>query len=145
MFLMKAIVEAMAIVLVALLLSMGNYQLRPDAFVLDASEYELKLESALALPEAIWIDARIDEAYAKGSFDEALSLNEEDWESGFAGLMDKWYPEVPIVVFCSSQSCLRSHHVARRLREELGVENAYALKGGWESLRAADLVKGDEL
>src|SRR5690606_39426838 len=75
--------------------------------------YPSRRSSDLALPEALWIDARAEEDFARGSLPGAVSLSLESWEEGLARLLERWTPERPIVVFCSSQSCLRSHEAAR--------------------------------
>jgi rhodanese-related sulfurtransferase len=48
-------------------------------------------------------------------------------------MLAAWSPENRTVVYCSSQSCAASHEVARRLREEAGLDNVYVLHGGWEA------------
>lgn len=122
-----------------LLLSMVTaglaYALLPHSLSWNLREGELTLEQALALEDALWVDARQASEYAQGTYGQALLVNEEAWEDGFADLLGQWSPGSPIVVFCSSQSCLRSHDVAKRLRVELGVEEVYVLSGGWEVLQ----------
>lgn len=126
---------------VALVLALVSFAIRPNALPWDISTYEVELNVALEMEGALWIDARAPEDFEKGSYANSLSVNEEVWEDGFSNLLGEWIPDMPIVVFCSSQACLRSHHVAERLREELGVEEIYTLKDGWESLTEAGLVQ----
>lgn len=92
-------------------------------------------DGALALGDVLWVDARTEEEFEKGHFRDAILLNEEDWELGFVALLDRWGPDQSIVVYCSSEACLRSHHVAARLRRELGWDQIFALGDGWGVLQ----------
>lgn len=138
---MKRWSEVGIIIGVAVVLALVAFAIRPDALPWDISTYEVELDVALEMEGVLWIDARAPEDFEKGSYANSLSVNEESWEDGFANLLGEWIPDMPVVVFCSSQSCLRSHHVAERLREELGVEEVYTLKDGLESLIEAGLVE----
>lgn len=132
---MNAFWESFKIVVVATVFALAAFAMRPGLLPWELSKGEISVSQALALPNALWVDARIAEDYDTGTYPGAILVNEESWEEGFVGLLDRWDAESPIVVFCSSQACLRSHHVAERLREELGVEAVFSLTGGWESLR----------
>jgi len=140
----KTLWQSFLIVAIAALLTLLGYAWRPNALPWDVAELEIELAAAGTLEDAIWVDARVDEDFESAHLEGALLVNEESWEGGFVQVLDVWFPDRPIVVYCSSQSCLRSHHVAKRLREELGVENVYSLKGGWEALQQAGLVEGGE-
>ncbi len=138
----QALAQSVWILLVALLLGALNFAVRSEKLPLNVSGLEIELASALELEGAVWVDARVDQDFESAHLPGALLLNEENWEFGFAPLLDVWVPGAPIVVYCSSESCLRSHHVAQRLRDELGVDDVYSLKGGWEALQNAGLVEG---
>lgn len=141
----NAIGQAFIILGLSMVLALGSYLSRSDAVPAEVGEHEITLEAARALDEALWVDARIDADFQERHYEGAILVNEEDWESGFAGLLAVWQPGTPIVVYCSTQACLRSHHVAERLRDELGVEEGiYTLEGGWEALVDANLVEGGE-
>lgn len=133
------------ILALAALLSGASILFRPAGLGWDAEELELDLVSALQLEQALWVDARTDADFSAAYFAGAISLNEEAWEEGFLSLLEVWSPGSPIVVYCSSASCLRSHQVARRLRDELDFLEIYALTGGWDAMRAAGLVEGGGL
>lgn len=141
---MKTLLQALAILGLAAALSVASFIFRPEAGRWGASENEIELSAAQALGEALWVDARVEEAYQASHFEGAVLANEEDWESGLVRVLDRWAPGTPIVVYCSSQSCLRSHQVADRLRAELGAEQVFALTGGWEALVEAGLAKEGE-
>lgn len=140
----QALSQSVSILVLSLVLGVLSFVVRPETLPWDISEHEVELSEIEGLEAVVWIDARADEDFEEAHLDAALLLNEENWETGFVPLLDVWVPGTPIVVYCSSQSCLRSHHVAERLRDELGVEEVYSLKGGWESLEEAGLVGGGE-
>jgi rhodanese-related sulfurtransferase len=81
---------------------------------------------------AIWVDARPDEEFARDHVPGALSLNEDRWNELLPQFLAAWSPEKKIVVYCSSQSCNASRQVAHRLRKEAQLPNVFVLKGGWE-------------
>lgn len=141
----QAIGQSFWILAMSALLALGSFAWRPDALPWDVGEIEIELSSAVDLEEALWVDARVDEDFEAGHLPGAVLLNEENWEMGFVELLEVWTPERPIVVYCSTLSCLRSHYAAKRLRDELGSDAVFSLKGGWEAMRAAGLVKGGDL
>ena len=90
-----------------------------------------------AYANALWVDARSATDFAAGHVPDAVLLNEEDWDSGFANLIEKWDGERPLIVYCGGERCHASESVARRLRRELGFENIHVLQGGWTAWQAA--------
>ena len=88
-------------------------------------------------PNALWVDARPAADFEDGHVPDAVSLNEEDWDAGFANLIEKWDGERPLIVSCGGERCHASESVARRLRRELGFENVHVLLGGWTAWQAA--------
>jgi rhodanese-related sulfurtransferase len=99
---------------------------------------EVTIEQARAWGDRVlWIDARPDEQFAQRHVPGAISLNEDHWSELLPPLLQAWSPDKRTVVYCSSQSCAASHEVARRLREEAGLENIHVLHGGWEGWLAA--------
>ena len=83
---------------------------------------------------AIWIDARPDEEFARDHVPGAISLNEDRWNELLPQFLAVWSPEKKIVVYCSSQSCNASREVAHRLRNQAQppMQNVFVLDGGWE-------------
>ena len=81
---------------------------------------------------AIWVDARPDEEFARDHVPGALSLNEDRWNELLPQFLAAWSPEKKIVIYCSSQSCNASREVAHRLRNEAQLPNVFVLKCGWE-------------
>jgi rhodanese-related sulfurtransferase len=83
---------------------------------------------------AIWVDARPDDEFARDHVPGAISLNEERWDELLPQFTTIWSPDKKVVVYCSSQSCNASREVARRLREQAQppLPNIFVLEGGWE-------------
>ena len=89
--------------------------------------------------EVVWVDARVRGEYEKGHHPGALLLNEEEWSDllwKHAEILQ--IGEKPVVVYCSGQACEASRKVAQRLRESMGMEEVYFLRGGWKVLREAE-------
>jgi rhodanese-related sulfurtransferase len=82
---------------------------------------------------AIWVDARPDDEFARDHVPGALSLNEDRWHELLPQFLAVWSPERKVVVYCSSKSCNASREVARRLRKEAQLPNVFVLQGGWEA------------
>jgi len=81
---------------------------------------------------AIWVDARPDEEFARDHVPGAVSLNEDRWNELLPQFLANWSPDKKVVVYCSSQSCNASREVAKRLRDEAQLKNVFVLQGGWE-------------
>lgn len=82
----------------------------------------------------LWVDARSEEEFQAGHISHAVLLNEDNWDQLILRFLEKLPPSnVNIVVYCSSRQCNASKAVAERLRQELGLESVYVLKGGWEA------------
>ena len=82
---------------------------------------------------AIWIDARPDEDFARDHVPGAISLNEDRWNELLPQFLASWSPDKKIVVYCSAQSCNAAREVAERLRKEAALPNDIrVLEGGWE-------------
>jgi rhodanese-related sulfurtransferase len=95
--------------------------------------------AVLAAGPVLWVDARPAADYAADHIPGAVHVDETDWESGLAALLDRWEPGLPVVVYCDDQGCQASRVVSERLRRELGIDNAFHLKGGWQAwLQATD-------
>lgn len=86
---------------------------------------------------AIWIDARADEEFARDHVPGAILLNEDRWHELLPEFLAVWSPEKKIVVYCSNENCNRALEVAQRLRKEMQFKNVFVLKDGWEGWIAA--------
>ena len=135
---MKGILkEAALICLVAGLLGVITWAIHPRAPVygaIELAEGEITLSIILAEgAEVLWVDARSRDTYERDHVPGAILLNEDDWETLLNEFLDSWNPDLTIVVYCDSQQCQASKHVAERLRSELQLEKVYTLYGGWET------------
>lgn len=79
------------------------------------------------------VDARDAAAYRRQHIPGALSLGERGWEGLLQALVAAWRPGGRVVTYCDDRSCEVSQSVARRLRRELGVNDVFVLKGGWNA------------
>ena len=80
----------------------------------------------------LWIDARSEKEFQADHIPGALWLNETHFESGIDRLLDRWSPEIALVVYCNSKTCNASQHLASRLKQS-GFSVVYVLEGGWEA------------
>src|ERR1051326_1297885 len=88
---------------------------------------------------AIWIDARPDDEFAKEHVPGAISLNEDPWKDLLGQFLAIWTPDKKIVVYCSAKSCNAAKEVAERLRNEAKLPNDIrVLQGGWEEWKKSD-------
>ena len=97
---------------------------------------EITLESAQAIPNVVWIDARTSADFEREHIPGAFLLNEDEWNSLLGKFAVEFQPDQTLVIYCDSLECNASRKVAERLRKELGAEKIYLLKGGWESWKA---------
>lgn len=80
----------------------------------------------------IWVDARPAEEFGQDHIPGAILLNEDSWNELLPKFLEQWSPDKRVVVYCSAQSCNAAVEVARRLRQEAGLNNIFVLQGGWE-------------
>ncbi len=137
---MKGILQAFFLLSLSGVFSFAAFVFHPAAPKLKLENDELSLAQVQSLGTITWIDARTEDEFLSSHLEESLLLNEDDWETHFATFIEQWNPDTSIVVYCSSSACLRSQEVASRLREELGIEEVFVLKGGWQTLLKAGLV-----
>jgi rhodanese-related sulfurtransferase len=93
---------------------------------------EVRYETAAAWGEkVVWVDARPRAKFEREHLPGAVLLNEDEWVRLVGPFLDAWTPEKTIVVYCDSGGCDASRAVARRIKEELGVESpVWVLQGG---------------
>ncbi|WOO43252.1 rhodanese-like domain-containing protein [Rubellicoccus peritrichatus] len=96
-------------------------------------EDEVNLSMVEAWPEQpLWIDARSTEAFEADHISGAVNLNLDHFEDQMIAFLDVWQPNQQIVIYCDSRQCGASKEVAQRLRDDMGIDNIYVLKGGWQ-------------
>lgn len=101
----------------------------------------LGLDQALALTGAIWVDAREEEDFRTGHYPDAIHLHDGNWDIALGPLLSQWEPGQPIIVYCDGRGCAASRLIATQLREELGMEEVYWLREGWEGLQRAGEIR----
>jgi rhodanese-related sulfurtransferase len=110
----------------------------PSWFLTEATDrWDLPAEGAAALGDDIlWIDSRKESEFAAGHFPGAILLNEERWGDLLFEHQDRLQAAVgkPVVVYCDGSGCERSRQIAERLRELLGMEPVYVLRGDWRKI-----------
>ena len=87
--------------------------------------------------QVIWIDARSAEEFAQGHIPGAIRLNESQWAALEPAVVERWTPDVKLVVYCSSTGCNASKAIARQLRQQMQWDNVYWLAGGYEAWQEA--------
>ena len=101
------------------------------------ARYSVTLEEVRRFQNVLWVDARSRRAYESEHIPQAILLNAAEWEDLASPFLDAWNPDIPIVVYCDSESCNASSQIAERLRNEMGIGNVFVLKGGWETWKKA--------
>lgn len=129
----RAVTAALALALAAVAPALVSAWLHPraPAWHRVAEAGTLSWTEARALHNALWIDARSAEDFARGHVDTALSLPASAWDAHVEAVLREWSPGRPVVVYCDGDGCRASHAVAQRLRDELGLSDIHVLAGGW--------------
>lgn len=144
---MKATIQQTSVILgislVAATLTALFHPKRPPWFSIEdpASErWNLSVIEAKQLmadgDELLWIDARGNEAYKEGHYPGAILLNTDNWGDLMFQNLDRLQSAMgePVVVYCDGKGCDKSKEVAERLRELLGLDPVYILKGDWKEM-----------
>jgi 3-mercaptopyruvate sulfurtransferase SseA len=97
----------------------------------------ISLEAVDTEAKVLWVDARSREDFEAGHVPGARMLNEDAWDELLPGVLNAWEEGMLVVVYCGSSGCQTSRQIVQRLREEVGLEDVVALKGGWEGWIAA--------
>ncbi len=80
--------------------------------------------------KVIWLDARTIDKFQTQHIPSAIHFELTNWEFSLEKLFAVYEPNFDIVVYCDA-SCTSSKEVAKRLRQELKVENIFYLEGGF--------------
>lgn len=97
-----------------------------------------KARSLAAAGGVVWIDARTRADYEADHLPGAILLNPEEWgdllfqsQESLQAAFDR-----PVIVYCDGDACTRSAEVGTRLRELMGLDPVYVLKGDWRLLQS---------
>lgn len=88
--------------------------------------------------EAIFLDARPQNQYARGHIPGALSLPWQDVDSRFVEIAPHLEEEKTLITYCDGESCQLSHDLALFLKD-FGFENITVLINGWSAWKEAGL------
>ena len=92
----------------------------------------------IATEQVLWVDARSRADYEKAHLKGAILLNTDDWGRLMFEQQDTLQNAMghPVIVYCDGSACQKSKVIAERLRELLGLDLVYVLKGDWRNLEA---------
>lgn len=102
--------------------------------ILEPPAGEVELNEVVKQEQQLWVDVRSEAEYTAGRVKHAFWLTPEEWSARLPMLLQLWQPGDQVIVYCSSGDCQTSREVAFRLRAEVGLEQVFYLKGGWEEL-----------
>lgn len=152
----KIIFEAIAVFLIALVLAVGSYALRPATLPLrppiqemhgdlDVETFKLiSLERARQMYYnglALFADARPLIAFEEGHIQGALNLDPSLFDEWASNMMDNYPMDKPIIAYCEGPRCSLSHDLAERL-VWLGFEKVYYLTDGLGQWKAHEMPVG---
>jgi rhodanese-related sulfurtransferase len=135
--------QALVLLGVSAAVAVGAAWLHPRApawyLVEPSGEWDFPVEHVSQLQREgaiLWIDARKEAEFAAGHLPGAILLNEERWGDLVFEHQDRLQEAMgrPVVVYCDGSGCERSQHVAERLRQLLGLDRVYVLRGDWRKI-----------
>ena len=133
----------LSLALMAAFLSAFFHPQRPAWYFVESAEdlrWQISVEDAKTLAETenvLWIDARPRTKFDEGHMPRAILLNADEWGDLMFQNMDTLQSAMsrPVIVYCDGDRCAKSNDVATRLRELLGLDPVYVLKGDWKLLK----------
>jgi rhodanese-related sulfurtransferase len=123
--------------LLALPFAILNAWLNPHRPAFNRQAFEFPFISVVGLQvlqregHVLLLDARSPGQFAEAHIPGALPLYPGNFDDDLVAVVDLWQPDQSIVVYCDDAQCQSSSVVARRIREELGLDPIYLLEGGW--------------
>lgn len=79
-----------------------------------------------------WIDARPRSDFEKAHVPGAWLLNEQEADVLMFDLFEKLQDnDKPLIVYCSGEACQASRKIRQYLKERVGSQEIYVLRGGW--------------
>ena len=130
--------QALILLAISLLIAVGAVWLHPrvPAWYQASSgdRWDLRPEQVSELGDGVvWIDARSAADFDAGHVPGAILLNEENWGELAFDQQDRLQEAMgkPVVVYCDGSGCERSRRIAERLRELIGLQPVYVLRGDW--------------
>ncbi len=138
----RTLVQALAIFGISVGIAAASAWWHPRApawFLTETTDpWEIRIDQVAGLgEEVVWIDARSAAEHEKGHVPGSLLLNEDNWGDRVFELQDELSAAMgkPVVVYCDGSGCEKSRHIAERLRQLVGLDPVYVLKGDWRAVQ----------
>lgn len=139
----KQIAAILGISLLAAIISAAVHPQRPPFFQVESAEtlrWQIDVEKAKQLAaggDVLWVDARTREKFEEAHIEGSILLNIDEWGDLMFQNMDALQAALgkPVVVYCDGTRCKKSKDVSARLRELLGLDPVYVLKGDWREIK----------
>ena len=138
---MRIVIEAFVILMLAVLGAVATHWLHPRApawYLTEAplaeDEVSMKVIDERWKRDVLWIDARITEQFEVEHVPDAISLNEQNFDSMLFDHLEKLQDNTkPVIIYCGTEKCQSSRKIKDALIERLPLENVFVLKGGWQA------------
>ena len=138
---MRIVIEAFVILVLAVLGAVATHWLHPRApawYLTEAplaeDEVSMKVIDERWKRDVLWIDARITEQFEVEHVPDAISLNEQNFDSMLFDHLEKLQDNTkPVIIYCGTEKCQSSRKIKDALIERLPLENVFVLKGGWQA------------
>lgn len=139
----KQIAAIVGVSLLVAVISGAIHPQRPPFFQVESAEtlrWQIDVEKANELAAAgdvLWVDARKRPKFEEEHLEGAILLNADEWGDLMFQNMDALQASlgIPVVVYCDGTRCEKSQDVSARLRELLGLDPVYVLKGDWRAIK----------
>ena len=140
----KQLVILLGISLIATIATAIWHPRRPSWFFVESPEvlrWQIDVEKARGLIQegnVLLIDARSRKKFEEGHLASAILLNQQEWGDLMFEHMDRLQDAMrqTVIVYCDGTDCRKSQEIAQQLRELIGLEPVYVLKGDWKELRS---------
>lgn len=137
----RIVIEAFVILILAVLGAVATHWLHPRApawYLTEAplaeDEVSMKVIDERWKRDVLWIDARITEQFEVEHVPDAISLNEQNFDSMLFDHLEKLQDNTkPVIIYCGTEKCQSSRKIKDALIERLPLENVFVLKGGWQA------------
>jgi rhodanese-related sulfurtransferase len=87
----------------------------------------------------VWVDARSTKDYEAGHVKNAVPINEDSYYIQLSSIVVTSMQSKTLIVYCASDECSSSVNIVRLIKKDTGLKNVYALKGGWETIKAHEI------
>ncbi|MBN1403191.1 MAG: hypothetical protein JW942_01830 [Opitutales bacterium] len=136
-FSVKLLVRTLILLTLSVILGALSLYLNPHAPSYGEDilrEGEIDLESALAIKDVVWVDARSGQEFERSRAKDSININEDDYYTQVGEFLARWKNDKTVIVYCSSDACSSAENIAERLRREAGADKVFVLHGGWKSV-----------